>query len=159
MVNKAGVEVIVTGAIEARWRRLGRMDALRPREFAVAGPGEPMTVLLDLRMNGLGDAIHSLPAIAEKVRLGFHVIVITTPFLEALFTRIGCTVLHHDIPAESDALRYVGTSYNLKMWCTEMDADSGPERLQTSRFGQFARLVNVELPKEFDFRRHLLALQ
>src|SRR5689334_7159034 len=95
MKNASGAEIIMTASAESRMKEQGDWWKFKKREFVEIGKGNPKCILLDLRMNGLGDAIHALPAIGEKVRLGFEVWIMAEAFYAPIFFGVGITGIDH----------------------------------------------------------------
>jgi hypothetical protein len=152
MTNASGTEIIMTASAEARMKEQGDWWKFKKRKFMEIGKGDPKYILLDLRMNGLGDAIHALPAIVAKLNQGFVIDILTEEFLNPIFQGVGCACQAYVMKSE------YGKIYNLKMWYSEHEADCGAEAVavKLSRFEQFARILGVELTEKFDFRKYLL---
>jgi hypothetical protein len=159
MINPSGVELIVNSATEVMLRQSGKWESFHKREFRINGKGPDYSICIYLGANGLGDAIHTMPAIEAKINEGFLVSIYAAAFQLPIFRKLGCLV-HPEEEYESlglDTLRGIfGVIYNAKMWCMEHDADCSAEPIRLYRFAQFAQIIETTLPKEFSFRKYLV---
>lgn len=165
MTNMHGNEVAINDfTLECIISR-GEMHLFNRQVFRKEGQGDPRTILLALGRNGLGDDIHAMPAIAAKIALGYEITVIGREFNRACYESLGCKFIDERTTFGGDdntdkvyleeALKHYGSVYSMKTWCTEHDWDSKGE-ITLSRFEQVARYLEVELPKEFDWRKLLI---
>jgi hypothetical protein len=126
--------------------------------MVTVGTGNPRSIALLLHDNGIGDHIHAMPAIWQKVRDGFDVHVYSKPFTRRCFESIGCTWHAMSGPQPgwlAENLGRYGKVYSLSQWCIEHEkATEGKPTL--TRFEQFAELIEGELPEEFYWIDHLL---
>ena len=155
MINPSGHEVIINNATEQMLRGNGTWDKFKKREFRIPGVGPEKSICLLLGGNGLGDSIHALPAIWQKIHDGFEVTVYARAFDRPIFEAIGCKFFDESLQEGAD-LSYYGAIYKLFMWLTDHEADCGAGPIQLTRFEQFARLIDTTVPESFDFRKYLL---
>lgn len=122
------------------------------------GLGPKDSICLLLHRNGMGDDIHSMPAIAAKIAEGFNITVYSRPFTRRCFESLGC-IWHHQREADSDfmklATRQYGQIISATQWCTHHElATNGKPVLD--RFEQFAKILDVDLPREFSWLEALM---
>lgn len=122
------------------------------------GSGPAKQICLLLGNNGIGDDIHAMPAIAQKLADGYSIDVYSREFTRVCYESLGCTFY----PASSasmgfyeGALTKYGAIYHLSQWC--IDHESKTDGKPTlSRFEQFAALLDTELPAAFDWSKYLV---
>ena len=149
--------------------RRGEADKFRRVPTTTMGRGPEGKIVLLLHGNGIGDCIHSLPAISAKLEQGFDITVLAEESVCPFFERAGCKV----IPVHSDATGSVwidngsilgfipehydeyGTFYSLKHWCVTHDEDSKGNSSK-DRFVQFAEFIGVDLPAMYKWREILI---
>ncbi len=166
MTNMHGNEVAINDFTFAAIVSRGELHLFNRQVYRKKGIGDPMKILLALGRNGLGDDIHAMPAIAAKIAQGFDVTVIGREFNRLCYESLGCHFIDEkttwsgddgtDKTYREDALNEYGAVYSMVMWCIEHDWDSKGE-VSVTRFEQFAKFLDVELPKEFNWRKYLLA--
>lgn len=159
LVNPHGIEVLVGDYARSRMELQGKLHLFKRRATKTIGKGNPNDILVDIRENGIGDDIHSLPALWQKVQNGFNVTVTGREMNRKLFERIGCKFVSEkntDGEYIKKSINDFGIIYSLKMWCTEHDFDARLTGAFKERFKQFADFIEVELPKSFNWRPFLL---
>lgn len=121
------------------------------------GYGPKRSVCIWLADNGLGDHIHSMPAVYQKVRHGYDVTVMVNEWYRGCFEPLGATVEHVD----QDEVRMGWTDrnrhrfdfmYSVKQWCFGTTPLEGP---LLTRFEQFAQSIDGSLPETFSWIQHL----
>jgi hypothetical protein len=122
------------------------------------GTGPANKILLMLNDNGIGDDVHALPAIAQKIREGFDITVIARKFTRSMFEKLGCKFIEacpEGMPGflKENLPRY-GLLYNLPTWCIDHDEETSGNVFLT-RFEQFAKKIGTTLPESFDFRAYV----
>jgi hypothetical protein len=121
------------------------------------GTGPARRIALLLHDNGIGDAIHAMPALSQKVRDGFEVHVYSRAFVRRCYESVGCHWHAMDTPTigwiDDHAAEY-GRIYSLSQWCMIHEAET-QGRPTLTRFEQFAALIEGTLPVQdgfyFDF--------
>lgn len=161
LINQYGNEVQVNETAYQQIVDRGEEHLFHRQIIKHTGDGEQRNILLDLRMNGIGDDIHAMPAIAAKIAQGFKISVIGRAFTRLCFISLGCSfipegenepMMESIVNEEDDAF---GIIYSLKMWTHEHEWDT-KGICTMSPMEQFAKLIEVELPKEFDWKQLLV---
>lgn len=112
-------------------------------------------IALLLRDNGLGDDIHSLPAIWQKIQSGYEVHVIGTGGrrTQYLFESVGCICWEYEtIGFVEKHLGHYEAIYALSEWCITFE-QTHDELID--RMAQFAGYIDSSLPKEFNYASFL----
>lgn len=166
MTNMHGNEVAINDFTYECIVSRGELHLFNRQVYRKKGKGDPMNILLALGRNGLGDDIHAMPAVAAKIAQGFHITVIGRAFNRLCYESLGCGFIDEkttfsgsdetDKEYLEEALQRYGYVYSMKNWCLEHDWDSKGAITKT-RFEQFAEFLDVDLPKEFDWREYLTA--
>lgn len=121
------------------------------------GTGPAHRIALLVHDNGIGDHIHAMPAIWQKIRDGFEVHVYSRPFTRRCFESVGATwhAMEGPSPGWIDAhAAHYGRIYSLSQWCMTHERET-EGRPTLTRFEQFAALIETTLPgDEFTWLRH-----
>lgn len=165
MINMHGNEVAVNDFTYRAIKSRGELHLFNRQVYKHPGKGDPKSILLMLNTNGLGDDIHAMPAIAAKLAQGFNITVVGREFNKLCYESLGCKFIDEKSTqgdngttkefTEAAKLEY-GAVYSMRMWCTEHDWDSKGD-ISITRFEQFAKYLDVELPESFDWREYLAA--
>ncbi len=130
------------------------LEILNVSYSVTAGHGPSQTIAILLRKNGIGDDIHAMPALAQKVRDGFRVVIYGNDFTRDCFESVGCefrsasNLAAGTVEEISDEF---GSIYDLSQWCRAHEREmQGTPVL--SRFAQFAELIGTTLPTEFSWK-------
>jgi hypothetical protein len=169
VINPAGIEVTVDARGWEQIVRRGEADKFRKVPTKTEGLGPKNKIALLLHGNGIGDCVHSLPAIIAKIREGFEITVMAEESLCPFFAKAGCETIavHSDQDGSlwtdkgsilgfiPEHMNEYGAFYSLKHWCVAHDEDtSGDSTLD--RFRQFAGYIEIECPEKFDWRPYLI---
>jgi hypothetical protein len=122
------------------------------------GTGPAHRIALLLHDNGIGDAIHAMPALSQKVRDGFEVHVYSRAFVRRCYESVGCHWHAMDTPTIGwidDHTAEYGRIYSLSQWCMIHEAETNGNPTLT-RFEQFAALIETGLPDRFRWDVRLL---
>lgn len=162
MINPHGEEVLVNHDV-IRWlKNIGIFHQYHRQIHKYPGTGPENKVCLLVNVNGLGDDLHSMPAIAQKIADGHEVSIgglddyrANRMFNAKIFTSLGCQL----IPCVEkgfidDNLQHYSAIHSLKMWCLEHDWDTKGD-VELTRFDQFARHIETPLPESFSWIDHL----
>lgn len=143
-VNHRAIEVLEAAGI---WQLFGKA----PNYYVGSGPEK--RIALQTGSLGLGDDIHAVPGVVQKLRDGYDVTFIGQPFRRPLWERIGCTFfperdLPEDWPAKWD--KDYGKFYILRGWSTQHLEETKGQPTET-QFEQLARLIDTTVPKHVDW--------
>lgn len=157
MINPFGHEVPVNDFTYEQLLVTGRIKNFNRQVFCHQGRADNNRICLMLNTNGIGDDIHSMPAIYAKRRQGYEIHISGLErFTAPIFESLGCKIVPSiGIGEMKEKLTEYHQIYSMKMWCIEHDFDSRGE-ITLTRFEQFARYLSVNLPEKFSFINHLL---
>lgn len=166
-----GTEVTVDSEGWDQIIRRGDADKFSKEPTSTYGFGPAKKIALLLHGNGIGDMVHSLPAICAKIAEGYEIDLMAEKNLCPFFERTGCNVIPAYEMAPGGAVCYgdgkpvqgfikdhrneYGKFYSLKHWCVAHDEES-EGKSHIDRFDQIAGYLDVELPKKFDWKPYLL---
>ena len=160
LINEHGIEVNLTEEVWSRTVHDRPFEARKYRRADVgvqaAGPSDRMLLLLF--ENGIGDVIHSMPAIRAKMDSGTHVAIGCNPDHAQIYRRLGCEIIEERDPTVGIIKKYYsdfGQIHSLQHWCRAHDEEAGGE-VTVNRFDQFANYIKSGLPESFDFRQYLI---
>lgn len=151
--NQHGKEVILN---DFAYESLVASDLIKlftPRTIKHVGTGDPMSICVLFGHNGIGDDIHVMPALHQKIQDGYTVTVIGKEFTRLCFESVGCTFRKasgYEADHIQENLKHYGAIYNMQMLCVEHDWYSEGNITKT-RFEQAAEYLEVELPEKFNW--------
>ena len=121
------------------------------------GNGPDHRILLLMKGNGMGDDIHAMPVVWQKVQDGYDVAVVGREFTKECFTSIGAKFIPEKeayIGWWREQLNDYGTIYSLNEWCISHDEDTGGF-IEHDRFTQLARILDTTVPASFSWQDFL----
>jgi len=153
VLNEHGLEVEVDHETIEHLKKRGVWQLYRTSPRQTLGCGPEKSICLLLQRNGIGDAIHALPAISQKIKDGYSITVVAEPFVQEWFVRAGCTFQ----PAQEMMVGFIQENkhkyskfYSLSQWCIDHDEVSNGSPT-VARFQQFADLIETVLPAAFEW--------
>jgi hypothetical protein len=159
--NQFGSRVWLDHAAIELIKSRGDLDKFHKRTFTTAGTGPANRIAVIFESpnaadgsNGIGDYIHSMPAIASHVAAGVEVHVWTGEFFR-FFVEAAGGVWHNarDLGIGSFAqlaLEYASV-HSLVHWCIEHDEQTFGVPT-TPRFEQIADFIGAKLPESYSWR-------
>ena len=160
LINPHGNLVIVDSPQFERIKKHSDFDKYHRPEHVFRGNGPANRICTvtqaanEQQQNGLGDDFHAMPAVFQKVRDGFDVVVVGRGFTRECWEAVGATFVDKSLVGlgyVDDHLNDFGTIYSARQWCVRHDEDTNGEPVLT-RFEQFARFIETDLPAEFSWR-------
>ena len=162
IINPHGIPVDIDFTVVEQWQQMGLLQQLPSEWFRIRGRGPEKNICLINKMTGIGDTVHSMPALSEKCKT-HDVTFLVNPSFAVLPQSCGARII--DI-AEFDGGKLqdnkwisshaddFGSFIYLHSWCFVHDEQTKgvPEK---PRFQQYADLIDAQLPEEFNFREHL----
>lgn len=137
--------------IKARgdWQKFTRPEA------PIDAKGPANEVLLLMNMNGLGDDIHAMPVVWQKIKDGFNVTVVGREFSKECFTSIGAQFIDENETYPGwikEVQRDYGVILSLKQWCLQHESETAGY-ISKDRFEQLAELIGTTIPKKFSWAK------
>src|SRR6185295_6642381 len=152
VINQHGNEVLVSEQV------LRDMPVWSRRKIKYERSGNSKSIGLIMDMNGIGDNIQAMPAIYQKIKDGFEVVIFyyldKEVFSKDCFSSLGCRIYYTNYGSIKDFDPFTnlmqkekfGAVYDLRAWATEDDFFGDGTK---SRFQVFADLIETTLPDEF----------
>lgn len=154
LLNPRGREVQVNSKVLEKIRKRGDTDKYQrmPAKTICDGPEKHICLLLG--NNGIGDDIHAMPAIAQKIAEGFTIDVYSRPFTKSCYELLGATFYDYGTARIGFMEKHKKTYdavYHLSQWCMshEQETDGKPTK---TRFEQFAGYIETSLPDRFNWQ-------
>lgn len=158
LINPSGRIVTVNRVVIEQLKANGLFKDYSKFISGMKGDGDEKKILIlhsteNEMFNGLGDAIHALPAIDAKIKEGYEVTVNDNKFRAPIFKSVGAKVKFDNFEddrkyAESKKADY-GMIYCCRHWCLEHEWET--EGIPTrTRFQAFADIINTTLG-DFEF--------
>ncbi len=153
--NSFGFDVFLNREDVERIKKRGDMSKFQPRLFRHTGTGPEKKIAIFFAShngsNGIGDYVHMMPALTEKVKQGSECHVFTTEFFRPFVE--WCGAVYEDAAALhvgsiGELMREYGEAYSLVHWCIAHDELTFGD-VTTPRFQQIADLIGVELPDKY----------
>src|SRR4051812_21057736 len=91
-INEFGCEVNIDEAGIEQLKARGVWHLFKPSERKYVGKGPEKNICILFNGNGIGDAIHAMPAVWQKVQEGYDITVYMHPWASTCFTSLGCDV-------------------------------------------------------------------
>lgn len=154
VLNEHGLEVEVDSETIEHIKKRGVWPLYKISPRSTAGAASEKKICILLKNNGIGDAIHAMPAIHQKIQDGYQITVVAESFYEEWFTRLGVEFIaaqEHMIGFVEENKHKYGKFYSLRQWCIQHDEQTHGSPY-ISRFQQFADLIETSLPPTFDWQ-------
>lgn len=157
-LNPSGYSVWLNRDDIARITKRGDLHRFSPRLFRHEGDGPKKKIAIIFASyngsNGIGDYVHGMPALTEKVKAGFECHVFTTEFFRPFVE--WCGAIFEDgsslgVGSLAQFQKEYGEVYSLLHWCINHDEESFGDVWKT-RFDQIAEFLGVTLPESYSWK-------